>query len=56
MTGFRSRRYIYTLVRNGELPKSVKLRRGGRAVGWPATAVYEFIKRMHVDPLTNGRG
>jgi len=51
VTGYRSRRYIYTLVRNGELPPPVKLRKGGRASGWPAVAVYEFVRRMEVDPL-----
>jgi predicted DNA-binding transcriptional regulator AlpA len=51
ITGIRSRRYIYTLVKNGELPRPVKLRKGGRASGWPAAAVHEFVKRMEIDPL-----
>ncbi|NNM56500.1 AlpA family phage regulatory protein [Acidocella sp.] len=51
MTGLRSRRYIYTLVKNGELPRPVKLRKGGRASGWPAAAVHEFVRRMEIDPL-----
>lgn len=41
-----SRSAVYAAVRDGHLPASVKLRTGGRSVGWLAHEVENHLAKM----------
>jgi prophage regulatory protein len=43
LTGF-SKSYIYTLAKKGMFPKSLKLIKGGTAVGWLESDINQWIE------------
>ncbi len=45
MTGFHSRDSIYRLINEGKFPKQRKLVEGGRASGWVAGEIMDYMKK-----------
>ena len=43
MTGYRSRDTIYRLMKEGKFPRQRKLHPGGRASGWVASEIREYV-------------
>jgi len=38
-----SRSYVYDLMNQGKFPKGYKLVHGGKAVGWLASDIYDYL-------------
>lgn len=41
-----SKATIWSMVAEGELPPPLRLRKGGRAVGWKASVIKEYINAL----------
>ena len=44
-TGIRSHAQIYSMIKNSEFPKQIKLTENGRSVGWLEEDINNFIEQ-----------